>query len=198
MGQGLADKNLTFVVENHKDIESLIELYERAQDKLPEQADRLVRRALMDLKRGYFADQGLSLALGGDEPRWFDVQQYDEEKEQGFYFDVTGEGDWDSLAASAPDEAYELCFAVNMGGIKKKADKKKYFNKVQQKLEASRSKLERAGITLPFQPDLDDVSAYYSLIDEVSVEALADPAKMKKQVSEAVVSFTKMILKALA
>jgi hypothetical protein len=190
------DKYLQFVIQHHKDIEALNEVYEHAKAKLPLCAAREVAHAILELKNGFFKEQGLEVRDEGDLVWWYDPKIYDKEKYTGPYwgFETKTKFKWEWLVSNDQDDAARLILYVDTEGIKKKADKLKYINKWRKALIENKNKFCEHDIFLEESLDYDEPFLSYRPLKEVNIELLAVRDLFHKRVQEAIREFTSALL----
>ena len=190
------DKYLQFVIQHHKDIEALNEVYEHAKAKLPLCAAREVAHAILELRNGFFKEQGLEVRDEGDLVWWCDPKIYDKGKYTGPYwgFETKTKFKWEWLVSNDQDDAARLILYVDTEGIKKKADKLKYINKWLKALNPMENKFCEHDIFLEESLDYDEPHLANRPLKEVNIELLAVRDLFHKRVQEAVKEFTSALL----
>ena len=193
------DKYLQFVIQHHKDIEALNEVYEHAKAKLPLCVAREVAHAILELRNGFFKEQGLHVKDEGDGPWWCDPKIFDEEGETGPYFQFETDQSfqkfkWEWLVSNDPDDAARLVLYVETNSIKKKTAKIKYIKRWVNALIENKNKLYEQGIFLEEDVDYSDPYLVYRPLQEVNIELVADRELFHKRIQQAIREFTSALL----
>ena len=187
------DKWLAFVIEHHKEIESLNEVYEFAKKKLPVEVNQFVVDSIMELKKSFFPDQRLKCERDDAEIRWFDSNLYNSERGVGPYFAFEYFSDWKSLVAGNSEDAPYLTVYLEPEG-RNNAQRRQNLNEWKELLREKQDSLAQKDIVL--EPDEDDPQylASYYLHSHINLHALKTPDELRKGVQDEVKEFTSAIL----
>ncbi|EMS78431.1 hypothetical protein [Desulfotignum phosphitoxidans] len=184
------DKWLNFVIENHNEIQSLIEVWEHAKSNLPDRINSAIIDYITELMGSYFKDKDIQ--VGGEDKSiwWYEEEQYDKNKDLGIFFQFDGINK-DFITSGSFVESAHFYFYIHPHG-KKKSEKTTEINRFRKVFQTSKKRLDSEIILLPDDDDRQLLAKYY--LKNLNINALKTPEKFKKYIQDAVITFTDEIL----
>lgn len=189
------NKYLDFVIENAQDIQSLFEVWNYANTRLPEWVDEKVHEAIKELMHGYFIKEDLECNNDGTQVYWLNTSIYDTDSDTGIFLGYEF-NNWtlDTLVSCSPPDGGYL-YTYLMPGGKNKSQKKSSADHWANKFSKKKNELKIKNIiTFPNVDYNDPYLAVYYLNREININQIKRPVEFKKNVQKAVIDFTKSIL----
>ncbi len=183
------DKYISFIINNYRDIEALLEIYNHAKANIPSLIDREMKSCIEEIEFenvDVYDEEGFIW--------WCDPRIYNVEQDKGPYFSY--EPRWNSLfTGNDPEDASFLYLYIDVGNLKQKYKKKEYIDKWidQIKKKANKLKKQRCNIINP----VDYEDAYllkYSLQREINMESLSNREKFRETLQKVIKNFTENCL----